>query len=240
LQHFQVISRRKNKDAVMTNLGLKHPDFKNLYVSNHPLVAHKLSLLRDISCGKSMFRSLLREIALLVGYEATRDLALTVTSVQTPLTVIDDAPALAGKQPLIVPILRAGLGMSEPLEELLPAAPVGHIGLYRDHDTQRPVEYLVKLPGDLAARAIIMADPMLATGYSAKYALDVAVRHGARAENIRFVALVAAPEGVKVLEEAYPQVPVYTAALDTHLNENAYIVPGLGDAGDRLFGTENG
>ncbi len=214
----------------------QYPEFPNLYVADHPLILHKMSLIRDSSCGKAQFRELLREIALLMGYELTRSLPLTTRQIQTPLAMMN-APVLDGKKPAIVPVLRAGLGMAEGLEELMPGARVGHIGLYRDHDTKQPVEYLVKLP-DPEGRIFILVDPMLATGNSAKYAIDVLVRHGARLENIRFMALVAAPEGVKVLLKHYPQIPVFVAALDSHLNENAYIVPGLGDAGDRMFGTK--
>jgi uracil phosphoribosyltransferase len=178
----------------------------------------------------------LKEISLLMGYELTRPLPLTTRTIQTPICPME-APILEGKKPVIVPVLRAGLGMAEGLEELMPAARVGHIGLYRDEKTHEPVEYLVRLP-DAAGRIFIMVDPMLATGNSAKHALDVLVRAGAVPEMIRFMALVAAPEGVKVLLEAYPQVKIFVAALDKQLNEKAYIVPGLGDAGDRLFGTK--
>ncbi len=213
----------------------KHPGFTNLFVSDHPLILHKLTLMRETSCDKVLFRALLREIALLMGYELTRDLPLTTREIETPLAPMA-APALAGKKAVIVPILRAGLGMSEALEELMPAARIGHIGLYRDHETKRPVEYLVKLP-EPRDRIFILVDPMLATGHSAKYALDVMVKRGVDPQKIRFMALVAAPEGVKVVQDAYPMVPTYVAALDERLNDSAYIVPGLGDAGDRLFGT---
>jgi len=213
----------------------KHPDFPNLYVADHPLILHKLTLMRETSCNKTQFKILLKEIALLMGYELTRHLPVTMKEIKTPLCSMQ-APFLEGKKPVIVSVLRAGLGMAEGLEELMPAARVGHIGLYRDEKTKKPVEYLVKLP-DAKGRTFIVVDPMLATGGSAKYALDVLVKHGADPKKIRFMALVAAPEGVKVLQDAYPQIPIYTAALDTHLNDHAYIVPGLGDAGDRLFGT---
>lgn len=213
-----------------------HPDFPNLHVADHPLILHKLSLMRDVACDKAQFKLLLKEIALLMGYELTRPLPMTTREIETPLCPMA-APVLAGKKPVIVPVLRAGLGMAEGLEELMPAARVGHIGLYRDEKTHEPVEYLIRLP-DAEGRIFILVDPMLATGNSAKHALDVLVRHGAKPEMIRFMALVAAPEGVKVLQNAYPQVKVYVAALDKQLNENAYIVPGLGDAGDRLFGTK--
>jgi uracil phosphoribosyltransferase len=213
-----------------------HPDFPNLHVADHPLILHKLTLMRDEGCDKAQFKLLLKEIALLMGYELTRALPLTTRKITTPLCAMD-APVIDGRKLAIVPVLRAGLGMSEGLEELIPAARVGHIGLYRDEETHEPVEYLVKLP-DAAGREFILVDPMLATGNSAKYALDVLVRHGVKPSNIRFMALVAAPEGVKVLQDAYPAVKVYVAALDKQLNEKAYIVPGLGDAGDRLFGTK--
>lgn len=209
-----------------------HP---NLFVLDHPLIQHKLSMMRDKDCPRTLFRGLLREIALLMGYELTKDLVLTTRAVETPITTMD-APVLAGREPVIVPILRAGLGMAEGLQELIPTAPVGHIGLYRDHDTKQPVEYLVRVPPH-EGRQVIMVDPMLATGHSAVHAVRVMVGQGVAPADIRFMALVAAPEGVKVFHDAWPMVPVYTAALDSHLNENAYIVPGLGDAGDRIFGT---
>jgi uracil phosphoribosyltransferase len=191
--------------------------------------------MRDKNTPKSQFKTLLKEIALLMGYELTRHLPLTTKAIETPMTSMD-TPVLESPLPGIVPILRAGLGMAEGLEELMPMAAIGHIGLYRDEETHRPVEYLVKLPKP-EGRLFIAVDPMLATGHSAKYALDVMVKNGIPAENISFMALVAAPEGVKVLLEAYPQIKIYTASLDEKLNENAYIVPGLGDAGDRLFDT---
>ena len=213
-----------------------HPQYPNLYTADHPLILHKLSLMRDVTCNKVMFKTLLKELSLLMGYELTRPLPLTTREIQTPLETMQ-APVIDGKKPVIVPILRAGLGMAEGLEELMPAARIGHIGLYRDHDTKEPVEYLVKLPNP-AGRIFILVDPMLATGNSAKHALDVLIRHGADPKQIRFMALVAAPEGVQMLLDAYPQVPIFVAALDKCLNENAYIVPGLGDAGDRMFGTK--
>lgn len=213
-----------------------HSKFPNLHICDHPLIQHKLTMMRDVSCNKVMFKSLLKEISLLMGYELTRPLPMTTREIETPLCPME-APVIKGKKAVIVPVLRAGLGMAEGLEELMPAARVGHIGLYRDEKTKKPVEYLVRLP-DPEGRIFILVDPMLATGYSAKHALDVMVKNGVSPEKIRFMCLVAAPEGVKVLLEAHPQVPVYTAALDSHLNESAYIVPGLGDAGDRLFGTK--
>lgn len=213
----------------------KHPGFLNLHVADHPLILHKLSQMRDVTCDQARFGALLRQIALLMAYEVTRHLPVTTRKITTPLTVMD-APVLAGEEPVIVPILRAGMGMAAGLQELMPGARVGHIGLYRNEKTHEPVEYLVKLP-DPKGKFFILVDPMLATGHSARYALDVMVKRGVDIGKVRFMALVAAPEGVKAFQEAYPQVPVYVASLDDHLNDKAYIVPGLGDAGDRLFGT---
>lgn len=214
----------------------RHPDFPNLYIVDHPLVQHKLSWMRKLDTPTAMFRQLLKEIALLMGYEITRDVPMTAERIETPLSPMD-APMLAGRKPAIVPILRAGLGMSSGLVELIPGAREGHVGLYRDPETHEPQEYYVKLP-DPQGRLFILVDPMLATGNSAVHAADVLNRHGVEDSNIRFMALVAAPEGVKVFSDAHPDIPVYVAALDSHLNEKAYIVPGLGDAGDRLFGTK--
>jgi uracil phosphoribosyltransferase len=212
------------------------PDFANLHVIDHPLIQHKLTHMRDKRTSTKTFRQLLREISLLMGYEITRCLPLIHEPVETPLTTFN-APVIAGKKLAVVPILRAGIGMADGLLELLPSARVGHIGVYRDHDTHRPVEYLVKLP-EAEGRMFILTDPMLATGNSAVHAVDVLLRAKVAPENIRFMALVAAPEGVELLCQAHPEVQVYVAAVDQCLNENAYIVPGLGDAGDRLFGTK--
>lgn len=209
-----------------------HP---NLHALSHPMIAHKLSIMRDRDTSTIKFRALLKEIALLMGYEVTRNLPIEKVRIETPLTAMD-APVIAGKKLAVVPILRAGLGMAEGLLELVPTARVGHIGLYRDPETKRPIEYLVKLP-EPEGRTFILVDPMLATGYSAAYAVDVLNRWGVADPDILFLALVSAPEGVTVMLDAHPQVAIYTAALDSHLNEKAYIVPGLGDAGDRLFGT---
>ncbi len=210
--------------------------FKNLYVVDHPLVQHKLSRMRDVSCETGEFRRLLKEVSLLMGYEALRGLPLTRKTITTPLQDMQ-APVLDGPLPVIVPILRAGLAMAEGLEGLIPDCAIGHIGLYRDEETVRPVEYLVRLPASGLDRPFIVVDPMLATGHSAVYALDVMLRHGIKAADISLMCLVAAPEGVATLEKAYPDVPVFAAALDECLNEKSYIVPGLGDAGDRIFGT---
>ena len=212
------------------------PRFPNLFIVDHPLVQHKLSHMRDKSASTRSFRALLREIALLMGYEITRDLPLSTESIDTPLTTMD-APVIAGKKLVIVPVLRAGMGMSDGLLDLVPSARVGHIGVYRDKETLQPVEYLVRLP-DLEERDFIVCDPMLATGNSAVHAVDVLRERGVGQEKIRFMALVAAPEGVTAFQARHPEVKVYVAALDSHLNEHAYIVPGLGDAGDRLFGTK--
>ena len=212
------------------------PRFPSLYILSHPLIQHKLSHMREHDTSTRTFRELLREITLLMGYEITRDLPLTTRTVQTPLVTIE-APVIAGKKLAIVPILRAGIGMSDGLLELVPSARVGHIGVYRDPDTHEPVEYLVRLP-DTSERTFILCDPMVATGNSAVHAVDVLKKRGVRDDQIIFLALVAAPEGVKVFHDAHPDVKLYVASLDSHLNEHAYIVPGLGDAGDRIFGTK--
>lgn len=211
-------------------------EFPTLSVLDHPLIQHKLSMMRDKSTPTTLFRQLLKEIALLMGYELTRDLPMTTQEIETPLTKMD-APVIMGKKIAVVPILRAGLGMADGLMELVPAARMGHIGLYRDHDTKRPVEYFVKLP-EPEGRIFILVDPMLATGHSAAAAIDTLNKRGISDDNIRLMSLVAAPEGVRVVQSAHPSVPIFVAALDSHLNELAYIVPGLGDAGDRLFGTK--
>lgn len=209
--------------------------FPSLHIVNHPLIAHKLTQLRDKARPSIGFRGLLREITLLMTFEALRDLPLGETLIETPLTSMK-APVLSGPAPSVIPILRAGLGMSEPLMELIPTATVGHIGVYRDHDTKKPVEYLVKLP-KAEGQAYIVVDPMLATGNSLVHACDVLNTNDVPDAQIRVMALVVAPEGIRTFAEKHPTIPVYCAALDSHLNENAYIVPGLGDAGDRLFGT---
>jgi uracil phosphoribosyltransferase len=210
--------------------------FPNLYILDHPLIQHKLSHMREKDASTRSFRALLREITLLMGYEITRDLPLTTHPIETPLAPMD-AAVIAGKKLVVVPVLRAGIGMSDGLLDLIPSARVGHIGVYRDPVSLQPVEYLVRLP-DLADRQFIVCDPMLATGNSAVHAVDVLRARGVMQEQIRFLALVAAPEGVAAFQAAHPDVKTYVAALDSHLNEHAYIVPGLGDAGDRLFGTK--
>jgi uracil phosphoribosyltransferase len=210
--------------------------FPSLHVLDHPLIRHKLTLMRDKRSPTILFRQLLREIALLMGYEITRNLPVTTERIETPITAME-APVIAGKKVVIVSILRAGLGMADGLQDLIPSARMGHIGLYRDPQTKRPVEYFVKLP-EPEGRTFIICDPMLATGYSAVAAVDILNRRGVSDADIRFLALVAAPEGMRVFAAAHPTIPVYAAALDDHLNDHAYIVPGLGDAGDRLFGTK--
>jgi uracil phosphoribosyltransferase len=214
----------------------KHRKFENLFVLDHPLIQHKLTLMRRADTPTGLFRQLLREISLLMGYELTRPLPLTTERVTTPIAETD-APILAGRKPVIVSILRAGLGMAEGLHELMPNAREGHIGLYRDPRTHSPVEYYCKLP-EPSGRLAILVDPMLATGNSVLHAVGLLNRHGFADQNIRLMALVAAPEGVAKVGTAHPLVQIYTAALDQKLDANAYIVPGLGDAGDRLFGTK--
>ena len=204
-------------------------------VISHPLIQHKLSILRRSTTPTKDFRELVDEIAMLMGYEVSRDLPLEDVEIETPVTTTVQKQ-LAGNKLAIVPILRAGIGMVDGLLSLVPAAKVGHIGMYRNEETLEPVEYLVKLPEDIDQRQIFLVDPMLATGGSAILAVDSLKKRGAT--NIRFVCLVAAPEGVEKLQAAHPDIDIYTAALDEKLNEHGYIVPGLGDAGDRLFGTK--
>ena len=205
-----------------------------LHVMDHPLITHKLSIMRNKKTGSKDFRELLEEIAMLMGYELTRDLPLRDIEIETPIQKMT-AKAIAGKKLAIVPILRAGLGMVDGLLSLIPVAKVGHIGLYRDPATHLPVEYYCKLPPDIDDRIVILVDPMLATGGSAIDALTKLKEKGCK--NVRFMCLVAAPEGVAKVQAAHPDVDIYAAALDERLNEHDYIVPGLGDAGDRIFGT---
>lgn len=204
-------------------------------VLDHPLIQHKLTIIRDKNCGTREFRQCVNEIAELMAYEVSRDMALEDVEIETPMgkTV---QKRLAGKKVVIVPILRAGLGMVDGILELIPAAKVGHIGMYRDEETMKPHEYFVKMPDDLENREMFIVDPMLATGGSAIMAVDALKKRGAR--SIKFVCLVAAPEGVEALRVAHPDIDIFAAALDEKLNENSYIIPGLGDAGDRLFGTK--
>ncbi|MDD6052513.1 MAG: uracil phosphoribosyltransferase [Bacteroidales bacterium] len=206
-----------------------------LHVIDHPMVQHKLTILRQSSTGSKDFRELLKEIALLMGYEITRDLPLEDKEIETPICRMT-AKVVSGRKLAIVPILRAGLGMVDGLLTLVPVAKVGHIGLYRNEETHKPVEYYCKLPEDIQERLVIVTDPMLATGGSASDAITMLKGKGCT--NIRLMCLVAAPEGIKAVQEAHPDVDIYVAAVDEHLNSNAYIVPGLGDAGDRIFGTK--
>ncbi|MCA3510503.1 MAG: uracil phosphoribosyltransferase [Rhodobacter sp.] len=207
----------------------------HLTIVSHPLVQHKLSIMRNKDTSTAGFRRLLREISLLLAYEVTRDLELTTTRIETPLEPMD-APTLDGKKLALISILRAGNGLLDGILELIPAARVGFVGLYRDPVTLQPVQYYCKLPDHLEERISIVVDPMLATGNSSAAAVSLLKAAGAR--NIRFLCLLAAPEGIARMQQAHPDVPIVTAAVDSHLNEHGYIVPGLGDAGDRMFGTK--
>lgn len=211
-------------------------EMSNICVVDHPLVVHKLSHLRQKTTGAKEFRALVEEIAALMAYEATRDLPTAEREIATPLETATGR-FISGKKLGIVPILRAGLGMLEGILRLIPNARVGHIGLYRNEETLEPVEYFCKLPGDVEERDILLLDPMLATGGSVVAAIDALKRRGARPEQIRFICLLASPEGLKRVSEAYPEVAIYTASVDNKLDERGYIRPGLGDAGDRIFGT---
>ena len=206
---------------------------ENVTILTHPLIQHKIGIIRKKDTSSKEFREMISEIAMLMCYEATRELPLTDVEIETPIckTTVKE---LEGKKMAVVPILRAGLGMVEGMLAMIPAAKIGHIGLYRDPETLAPVEYYCKLPSDIASREVFVTDPMLATGGSAEAAITMLKKRGLN--NIRFMCLVAAPEGVEVLNKAHPDVKVYTAALDEKLNEHGYIVPGLGDAGDRIFG----
>ena len=207
----------------------------NLHILDHPLIQHKLTYIRDFQTGTKQFRELVNEVSMLMGFEITRHLPVMETEVQTPVTTCQ-SQVLTGKKIGIIPILRAGLGMVDGLLELIPAAKVGHIGLYRDPETLLPVEYYIKLPTDIHERILIVVDPMLATGGSANDAIDSIKKRGAK--SIKLMCLVAAPEGVKLIQDNHPDVDIYLGALDDSLNEDGYIVPGLGDAGDRLYGTK--
>ncbi|MFK7723431.1 uracil phosphoribosyltransferase [Pilosibacter sp. HC1M1C21] len=208
---------------------------ENVTYIDHPLVQHKISMLRKKTTGTNEFRTLVEEIATLMGYEALRDLPLEDVEVETPIETCMTS-MLAGKKLAIVPILRAGLGMVNGVLSLVPSAKIGHIGLYRDEETHEPHEYFCKLPNPIEQRTIVVTDPMLATGGSAVAAIDFIKQHGGK--HIKFMCIIAAPEGVKKLHEAHPDVQIYVGHLDRELNENAYICPGLGDAGDRIFGTK--
>ncbi|WP_270180381.1 uracil phosphoribosyltransferase [Alkalihalobacillus sp. CinArs1] len=206
-----------------------------VYVFDHPLIQHKLTYIRDEKTGTKEFRELVDEVAALMAYEITRELPTEEVIVKTPVTEAK-SKVLSGKKLGLVPILRAGLGMTDGILKLIPAAKVGHVGLYRDPETLQPVEYYVKLPADIEEREFIVIDPMLATGGSAVEAINSIKKRGA--QNIKMMCLIAAPEGVELLQEAHPDVDIFIAGLDEKLNEKGYIVPGLGDAGDRLYGTK--
>ena len=206
-----------------------------LHVINHPMIQHKLSIMRDKETGSKDFRQLLKEISLLMGYEVTRDIPLDEVNIETPICKMV-AKQVKGRKLAIIPILRAGLGMVEGLLELVPVARVGHIGLYRNEETHEPVVYYFKVPEDIDTRMVIVTDPMLATGGSASDAISMLKKKGCT--NIRLMCLVGVPEGIERVQREHPDVDIYLAAVDDHLNENAYIVPGLGDAGDRIFGTK--
>lgn len=207
----------------------------NVFVLDHPLIQHKLTYIRDKNTGTKEFRELVDEVAMLMAFEITRNLEVTEQTVETPVTEAK-TKVLAGKKIGLIPILRAGLGMVDGMLKLLPAARVGHVGLYRDPETLKPVEYYIKLPADIAERELIVMDPMLATGGSANDAIESLKKRGAK--KIRLMCLVAAPEGVEIIQENHPDVDIYLAAMDEKLDDKGYIVPGLGDAGDRLFGTK--
>lgn len=221
----ELVSLKRNRRMIMGQV----------HVMDHPLIQHKIGILRNKNTGSKEFREIVEELAMLMSFEATRDLALQDIEVETPVATTK-AKAIAGKKLGIVPILRAGLGMVDGMLRLVPAAKVGHVGLYRDPETLQPVEYYCKLPYDAPERDIFVLDPMLATGGSAVAAIQFIKDRGV--QRIRFLCLIAAPEGVKRLQEAHPDVEIYVAALDEKLNEHGYIVPGLGDAGDRLYGTK--
>lgn len=207
----------------------------NLTIVNHPLVQHKLTLMRDKGTPSAVFRQLLREISLLLAYEVSRDLPMTTQKIETPVAPME-APIIKGKKLVIVSVLRAGNGLLEGMLDLIPSARVGHIGLYRDPVTLQPIEYYMKVPEDIAERRTIVVDPMLATGNSVSAAVRRLKEKGAK--EIKLVTLLSAPEGITHFHKQHPDVPIFTAALDSHLNDHGYIVPGLGDAGDRMFGTK--
>ncbi len=208
---------------------------EKITVVDHPLVQHKLTLMREKETSSAVFRQLLREISTLLTYEVLRDIPLTTKQINTPIQPMD-APVLSGKKLAFISILRAGNGLLDGMLDLVPSARVGHVGLYRDHETLEPVEYYFKVPKEIDQRLVIAVDPMLATANSATAAITQLKKAGAN--NIRFVSLLAAPEGIEALNNSHPDVQIYTAAIDSHLNEVGYIVPGLGDAGDRMFGTK--
>ena len=210
-------------------------NMENVFIMDHPLIQHKISMLRNKNTGTNEFRKLIEEIAVLMGYEALRDLPLEDVEIETPIEKCK-SPMIAGKKLAVVPVLRAGLGMVNGITTLVPSAKIGHIGLYRDPETHEPHEYYCKLPDPISERLIVVTDPMLATGGSGVEAVDFIKQHGGK--NIKFLCIIAAPEGVKRFHETHPDVQLYVGHLDRELNKDAYICPGLGDAGDRIFGTK--
>ncbi len=214
---------------------MKYPEYPNVTVMEHPLIIHKISKMRDVKTSSKEFREYVNEIAMLMGYEVTRDLPMEEVEIQTPIALAK-TKIISGKKLAVVPILRAGLGMVDGMLSLMPNIRVGHIGMYRDHETLQPVPYFCKLPADIADRDVILVDPMLATGVSANDALGTLKERGVK--SIKFVCIVAAPDGIKAVAEKHPDVEVFCGIVDDHLNEHGYIVPGLGDAGDRIFGTK--
>lgn len=214
----------------------KYPEYPSLFVVDHPLILHKLSHMRNKNTSIRDFRELLKEIAILISYEATKNFPLSTKTIDTPMCTMKNAPVLQGEYPVIVPILRAGLFMADGLLNIIPNASIGHVGMYRDHETKKPVEYFVKIP-EVKEQMFILVDPMFATGFSACAAVEALKKRNVKTENMIFVALLGTFDAVKVFTTKYPNIPIYIAAIDECLNEDAYIVPGLGDAGDRLFGT---
>lgn len=212
-----------------------YKDNSNIIVFDHPLLKHKITLMRDENTGTNEFRKMVEEIAMLMGYEALNDLPTENVTVKTPIETCE-SPVISGKKLVVVPILRAGLGMVEGILHLVPSAKVGHIGLYRDPETHQPHEYYCKLPSSLEERLIVVTDPMLATGGSGTAAVDFIKQHGGK--HIKFLSIIAAPEGIEALAKAHPDIQIYVAQVDRELNKDAYICPGLGDAGDRIFGTK--
>ena len=212
-----------------------YKDNSNIIVFDHPLLKHKITLMRDENTGTNEFRKMVEEIAMLMGYEALNDLPTENVTVKTPIETCE-SPVISGKKLVVVPILRAGLGMVEGILHLVPSAKVGHIGLYRDPETHQPHEYYCKLPSSLEERLIVVTDPMLATGVSGTAAVDFIKQHGGK--HIKFLSIIAAPEGIEALAKAHPDIQIYVAQVDRELNKDAYICPGLGDAGDRIFGTK--
>jgi len=234
--HFlRLFNMVKNKKNTVWKVGFYMQNLDNVFVFDHPLIQHKVSLLRDKNTSSKEFRELVSEISMLMGYEVTRDLPLMEVEVETPLAVAK-TKVLSGKKLAVVPILRAGLGMADGFLKLVPMARVGHIGIYRDHETLEPIEYYCKLPSDIDERDVVLVDPMLATGGSASGAVNFIKKRNVK--NIKFMCLIASPEGIRRLHDDHPDVAIYCAAVDEKLNEFGYIVPGLGDAGDRLFGTK--